>query len=105
MLTRVCMHAVGVTAPVAAESGVPGSTGGRAGLLAGQAQGDAITADSLQKARAGGWLLLTGDVLLAAETQTDEEIQADHPSVACSPLLEEGDITTKNTAVALWETD
>lgn len=66
----------GVTAPVAAESGVPGSTGGRAGLLAGQAQGDAVTADRLQKAGAGGRLLLTGVLLLAAETQTDEEAVA-----------------------------
>lgn len=46
-----CMYVFSVTIPVAAESSVPGPTGGRAGLLAGQTQRDAITVDCLQIAR------------------------------------------------------
>lgn len=47
---------LGAAVPVAAESRVPGVRGFGAGLLAGQAQRDALTVHSLQVAGLGRWL-------------------------------------------------
>lgn len=44
------LYVFSVTILVAAEPGVPGPTGGRAGLLAGQTQRDTLTVHSLQVA-------------------------------------------------------
>lgn len=57
---------------MAAEAGVPGPTGGRAGLLAGQTQRDATTVNCLQVAWTGRWRLQTGVFFQAAETKIEK---------------------------------
>lgn len=63
---------------MAAEAGVPGPAGGRAGLLARQTQRDATTVNCLQVAWTGWWRLQTGVFFQAAETKIEKNALDSH---------------------------